>query len=67
MFYGLFRIDMGVNCPVLHSISVQTATSDTDLSMVSVWEKSVLNNKVPTFLVSFTCFIYYEIFKQFLN
>lgn len=41
---------MGISCPVLHSISVQTATSDTDLSMVSVWEKSIMNNKVPTLL-----------------
>ncbi len=37
--------------PMVNSISIQTATSDSDISILPLWEKPIVNNKVPTLLV----------------
>ena len=50
---GWFSSVTGISCPVLNSISVQTiAASDSDISVLPLWEKPTINSKVPTLLVS---------------
>ncbi|XP_065214217.1 nephrin-like isoform X2 [Planococcus citri] len=40
----------GISCPILNSISVQTASSDSDISILPVREKAMMGSKIPTLL-----------------